>query len=132
MANRERPLSPHLSVYRWQVQMVTSILHRATGVVLTLGGLLLAWGLIALASGEASWNDFLGFARSPLGFLILFGWTWAFAYHLLNGIRHLVQDAGRATRIEQFVTTSWVAIIGSLLLTALVWMAAIMQRGGAQ
>ena len=132
MANRARPLSPHLQVYRWQVQMVTSILHRATGVVLTLGGLLLAWGLIALAAGEASWNDFIRFARSPVGFLILFGWTWAFAYHLLNGIRHLVQDMGRAVRIEQFVMTSWVAVIGSLVLTALVWLAAIMQRGGGQ
>lgn len=131
MANRERPLSPHLSVYRWQIQMVTSILHRATGVVLTLGGLLLAWGLVALAAGEASWNDFIGFARSPLGFLILFGWTWAYAYHLLNGIRHLLQDMGKAVRIEQFVTSSWVAVIGSLVLTALVWLAAIMQRGGA-
>lgn len=131
MANRERPLSPHLSVYRWQVQMVTSILHRATGVVLTLGALLLAWGLLALASGPQAWADFIGFARSPLGFLVLFGWTWAFAYHLLNGIRHLLQDMGKAVRVEQFVTSSWVAIIGSLVLTALMWAAVIAERGNA-
>ena len=131
MANRERPLSPHLTVYRWQVQMVTSILHRITGVVLTLGSLLIAWGLVALAGGEASWNDFIAFARSPLGFLILFGWTWAFAYHLLNGVRHLVQDMGKAVRVEQFVMSSWVAIIGSLVLTGLVWVAVILQRGGS-
>ena len=131
MANRERPLSPHLTVYRWQVQMVTSILHRITGVVLTLGSLLIAWGLVALAGGEASWNDFIAFARSPLGFLILFGWTWAFAYHLLNGVRHLVQDMGKAVRVEQFVMSSWAAIIGSLVLTGLVWVAVILQRGGS-
>lgn len=131
MANRERPLSPHLTVYRWQVQMVTSILHRITGVVLTLGSLLIAWGLVALAGGEAAWNDFIAFARSPLGFLILFGWTWAFAYHLLNGVRHLVQDMGKAVRVEQFVMSSWVAIIGSLVLTGLVWVAVILQRGGS-
>lgn len=131
MANRERPLSPHLSVYRWQVQMVTSILHRATGVVLTLGALLIAWGLLALASGPAAWADFIGFARSPLGFLVLFGWTWAFAYHLLNGIRHLLQDMGKAVRVEQFVTSSWVAIIGSLVLTALMWAAVIAERGNS-
>ena len=131
MANRERPLSPHLTVYRWQVQMVTSILHRITGVVLTLGSLLIAWGLVALAGGEAAWNDFIAFARSPLGFLILFGWTWAFAYHLLNGVRHLVQDMGKAVRVEQFVMSSWAAIIGSLVLTGLVWVAVILQRGGS-
>lgn len=131
MANRERPLSPHLTVYRWQVQMMTSILHRATGVVLTFGSLLVAWGLIALSAGEGAWNDFIGFARSPVGFLILFGWTWAFAYHLLNGIRHLVQDAGKAVQIKQFVLSSWIAVIGSLVLTVVLWVAVILQRGGA-
>ena len=86
MANRERPqerpLSPHLQVYRWQVQMVTSILHRATGVILTLGSLLVVWALLALAAGPERWAQFADCARSPLGFIVLFGWSWALALAL--------------------------------------------------
>ena len=131
MANPQRPLSPHLQVYRWQVQMVTSILHRVTGMVLAAGSLMIAWGLVALAAGPGPWAGFTGFARSAIGFLILFGWSWALAYHLLNGIRHLVQDAGYAYPIQAFVRNSWISIFGSLVLTALVWVVAMMQRGGA-
>ncbi len=131
MANRERPLSPHLQVYRWQVQMVTSILHRATGVVLSVGSLLVVCGLLSLAKGPEAWAHFTAFARSGFGFLIMFGWSWSLAYHLLNGIRHLMQDAGMGYRIEQFVRSSWISIIGSLVLTALIWMAAMMQGGAA-
>ena len=131
MAYRERPLSPHLQVYRWQVQMVSSILHRATGVVLSLGSLLLAWGLVALASGAEAWNDFTDLARSPLGFLILFGWTWSLAYHLLNGIRHLLQDMGIAVGVPEFVKSAWVSIIGSLVVTAIIWVLAMQKWGGA-
>ncbi|MFZ5657972.1 MAG: succinate dehydrogenase, cytochrome b556 subunit [Pseudomonadota bacterium] len=131
MAYRERPLSPHLQVYRWQVQMVSSILHRATGVVLSLGSLLIAWGLVALASGAEAWADFAGFARSPVGFLVLFGWTWALAYHLLNGIRHLLQDMGIAVAVPAFVRSAWIAIVGSLVVTAAIWLLAMQQWGGA-
>lgn len=131
MANRERPLSPHLQVYRWQVQMVTSILHRATGVVLSLGNLLIVCGLLSLAAGPESWAHFTAFTRSVLGFLIMFGWSWAMAFHLINGIRHLVQDAGLGYRIESFIRSSWISVIGSLVLTALIWMAAMTQGGGA-
>ncbi|MEI2430342.1 MULTISPECIES: succinate dehydrogenase, cytochrome b556 subunit [Lysobacter] len=131
MANRERPLSPHLQVYRWQVQMATSILHRATGVILSIGALLIAWALTALAAGPDAWASFIACARSPLGFLILFGWTWAFAYHLLNGIRHLVQDAGFGFKVQTFIRSSWTSVIGSLVLTALIWIVAMMSRGGA-
>lgn len=126
-----RPLSPHLQVYRWQVQMVTSILHRATGVVLTLGSLLLVWGLLALAAGPAQWAQFSDLARSPLGFVVLFGWSWAFAFHLVNGIRHLLQDAGLGYAVDAFVRNSWICVIGSLVLTALIWLAAMSQWGGA-
>ena len=129
MANHQRPLSPHMQVYRWQVQMVTSILHRTTGIILAVGSLLMAWALVALAAGPEQFADFSAVARSPLGFLVLFGWTWAFAYHLINGIRHLVQDAGYAYSIPDFVRNSWVSVIGSLVLTALVWGAALV--GGA-
>jgi len=131
MANRERPLSPHMQVYRWQVQMVTSILHRATGIILVLGSLLMVCAFLSLAAGPEAWARFSAFARSGLGFLILFGWTWALAYHLLNGIRHLIQDAGWGYRIETFVRNSWIAVVGSLIVTALIWLAAMLQRGGA-
>ncbi|GAB3385242.1 succinate dehydrogenase, cytochrome b556 subunit [Lysobacter fragariae] len=128
---RERPLSPHLQVYRWQVQMVTSIIHRATGVVLVAGSFLIVAGLLALAAGPDEWARFSDCARSGLGFLILFGWSWALAYHLINGIRHLLQDAGYGYAIEAFVRNSWVSIIGSMVLTAIIWGLAIAQRGGA-
>ena len=129
--SRERPLSPHLQVYRWQVQMVTSILHRATGVILVLGSLLIVCALLALAAGPQEWSGFSQFTRSPLGFLILFGWSWALSFHLINGIRHLVQDAGLGYQVETFIRSSWVSVIGSLVLTALIWLIAMAQRGGA-
>lgn len=118
---RQRPLSPHLQVYRWQVQMVTSILHRATGIALVAGALGMVWGLVALAAGPASWADFTACVGSALGQVVLFGFSWALAYHLLNGIRHLVQDAGAGFDIPDFVRSSWVSIIGSVLLVALAW-----------
>ena len=129
MHNPARPLSPHLQVYRWQVQMVTSILHRATGVVLSLGSLLIAAGLIALASGEASWNSLRACAASWLGLVVRIGWSWALAFHLINGIRHLLQDAGWGYAISTFVRNSWISVIGSLLLTVAIWVVVI-ARGG--
>lgn len=111
--------------------MVTSILHRGTGIVLTLGSLLIVWGLVALAAGPEQWSDFSGFARSPLGFLVLFGWSWSLAFHLINGVRHLAQDAGYAFDIKGFILNSWISIFGSLLLTAIIWLVAMMQWGNA-
>ena len=131
MAYRERPLSPHLQVYRWQVQMVSSILHRATGVILSLGSLLIAWGLVALASGSDAWTTFAHAATSPLGFLVMFGWSWALSFHLLSGIRHLLQDMGVGVAVPAFVNSAWVAIIGSLVLTAVIWVLAMQKWGGA-
>ena len=129
MQNPARPLSPHLQVYRWQVQMVTSILHRATGIVLSVGSLLIAYGMIALATGEASWNEVRDCAGSVLGMLVLIGWSWALAFHLINGIRHLLQDAGWGYAITTFVRNSWISVIGSFVLTAAIW-AVVLARGG--
>lgn len=111
--------------------MVTSILHRATGVVLVLGSVLIVCALLSLAAGPQEWSEFSRFARSGLGFLLLFGWSWALAFHLINGIRHLVQDAGWGYSIDSFIRSSWVSVVGSMLLTALIWAIAITQRGGA-
>ncbi|HEY4556068.1 MAG TPA: succinate dehydrogenase, cytochrome b556 subunit [Lysobacter sp.] len=131
MANRPRPLSPHLQVYRWQIQMVVSILNRVTGVILAAGSLLFAYGLVALAAGAEPWARFVELARSPLGFVVLFGWTWALAFHTLGGLRHLWQDTGRGFPIASVIRSSWMTVIGSLLLTALVWVVAIMQGNNA-
>ena len=121
MATRQRPLSPHLQVYRWQIQMVTSILHRATGVVLAFGALLIAAALLALMLGPEAWQCVTGLAGSWFGLAFLFAWSWAFAYHLCNGIRHIVQDFGHGYRIASFVRSSWMSVIASLLLTGLIW-----------
>jgi succinate dehydrogenase / fumarate reductase cytochrome b subunit len=109
--------------------MVTSILHRATGIALAVGTLLVMWGLLALAGGEASFSQFKTCVGSPVGLVLLFGWSWALFYHLCNGIRHLVQDAGAGYAISQFVRSSWLSVIGSLVLTVLVW--AYVMTGGA-
>ncbi len=130
MATRERPLSPHLQVYRWQIQMATSILHRATGIFLSVGALIIAGGLLALMMGPESWNCFTGLAGAWYGQLFLFAWTWAFAYHLCNGIRHVVQDFAIGFSIAAFVRSSWMSVIVSLVITALVW-AYVLVSGGA-
>src|SRR5271169_6259674 len=89
-----RPLSPHLQIYRWPVTMATSITHRATGVALSAGTLLLAWWLIATASGPEAFATFQNLAANPIGEIVLLGFVWSLAFHLLNGIRHLAWDLG--------------------------------------
>lgn len=125
-----RPLSPHLSIYRWQIQMVTSILHRASGVALAFGTILLCLALVALAAGPESFAQVRGFCASWIGLLLLFGWSWALSFHLLNGIRHLLQDIGLGFRIAQFVRNGWLATIGSFVLTVAIW-ACVFAQGGA-
>jgi succinate dehydrogenase / fumarate reductase cytochrome b subunit len=129
MATRPRPLSPHLQVYRWQIQMVTSIVHRTTGIILAVGALLIAAALPALASGPEAWDCVRDLAGSWFGLAVLFGWTWAFAFHLLNGIRHLVQDAGFGFSIPAFVRNGWLSVIGSLFLTGVIC-GAVAAKGG--
>ncbi|HEY0231721.1 MAG TPA: succinate dehydrogenase, cytochrome b556 subunit [Dokdonella sp.] len=126
-----RPLSPHLSIYRWQIQMVTSIIHRATGIALAAGTILLCVALLALAAGPEPYAKVQAFCASWIGLILLFGWTWSLAFHLLNGIRHLLQDVGLGYLPAQFVRNSWLAVAGSLVLTALVWACVFAQRGGA-
>ena len=129
MHNPARPLSPHLQVYRWQVQMVTSILHRATGIALAVGGLGLVYALMALASGPERWAAFTALAGSVSGKLVLFGFSWAFAFHLINGVRHLMQDAGHGFAIPDFVRSSWASIIGSVVLVVVAWAYVLMHWG---
>lgn len=131
MADTQRPLSPHLQIYKRQVQMMTSIVHRATGIALAVGSLVVVAGLIHLAAGEESFNHFRSVAGSPVGMILLLGWSWALFYHLCNGIRHLIQDAGVGYEIPQFVRSSWLSVAGSVVLTALVWAYVLMQGGAA-
>ena len=130
MAEKQRPLSPHLQIYSKQVQMMSSITHRATGIALAVGGLLVVCGLLQLAAGEESFNRFKGIIGSPVGMVLLFGWSWSLFYHLCNGIRHLIQDAGFGYEISQFVRSSWLSIAGSIVLTIATW-AWVMMAGGA-
>jgi len=124
-----RPLSPHLQIYRKQIQMVSSLLHRATGIILFMGSLLAAAALVALASGPEAWACVTGLARTWYGLVVLLGWTWSLAYHWLNGARHLLQDAGFGFSIARFVSNSWISVIGSLLITAGIWVL-VCSRGG--
>lgn len=125
MANGSRPLSPHLSIYRPQLTSALSIMHRITGVALNIGTLLLAWWLIAAATGPESFAVVQGFLGSWFGMLILFGWTWALMYHLCNGIRHLVWDAGYWLELPQVYLTGWIVVGASFGLTLLVWIAGL-------
>ncbi|MEO8809327.1 MAG: succinate dehydrogenase, cytochrome b556 subunit [Rhodanobacter sp.] len=130
MADSQRPVSPHLQIYKRQVQMMTSITHRATGIALSVGSLLVVWGLVQLAAGEENYDHFRHLIGSPVGLILLFGWSWSLFYHLCNGIRHLIQDAGFGYEIAQFVRSSWLSIAGSVVLTVLVW-AYVLTAGGA-
>ena len=102
--------------------MVVSILHRATGVALSFAGLgLLTWWLYALASGGDSYASFTKAATHPLGLVVLVGLTWIFFQHLLSGIRHLIMDSGQGFELGVNKTLAILTIVGSLLLTALLW-----------
>ena len=102
--------------------MVVSILHRATGVALSFAGLgLLTWWLYALASGGDSYASFTKAATHPLGLVVLVGLTWSFFQHLLSGIRHLIMDSGQGFELGVNKTLAILTIVGSLLLTALLW-----------
>lgn len=120
-ARRERPLSPHLSIYRPPISMVMSIVHRITGGALYFGTLLLAWWLVAVAMGREALDTFNTVAGSLPGRLVLLGYTWALIHHMLGGLRHLLWDTGRGFDKASIKRLSWLTVLGSLVLTALVW-----------
>ena len=109
--------------------MVTSILHRGTGMALAVGMLAMVCGLLSLAAGPERWDAFAACVGSPFGKIVLFGFSWALAFHLINGIRHLVQDAGYGWSIPEFVRSSWISIIGSVVLVVVVWGVVLTQWG---
>jgi succinate dehydrogenase / fumarate reductase cytochrome b subunit len=117
-----RPLSPHLQIYKWQWTMTLSILHRITGIVLTVGTLLLVYWLVAAAAGPAEFAQAQALIDHWIGRLLLFGWSLALFYHLFSGIRHLVWDTGRGFELRTAATSGYIVVLLSLVVTALVWL----------
>jgi succinate dehydrogenase / fumarate reductase cytochrome b subunit len=120
-----RPLSPHMTIYRWPVTMMTSITHRITGMGLALGAVILAWWLVSISNGPEGFQSFHAVADNPVGLLVLFGLTWSLIYHFLNGVRHLAWDMGYGfdKRIAErnSVIIFALSIIGALAVFALGW-----------
>lgn len=121
----ERPLSPHLGIYRWQVTNSLSILHRATGVALSLGLIVLVAWLVALASGPASYAETLGVLGTGWFKLPLIGWAFCFFYHFANGIRHLFWDVGMGFEPGQIRASGWAVIVAALAATGVYGILAI-------
>ena len=122
MASNNRPLSPHLQVYKPQLTTFMSITHRATGIALAVGTLMLVFWLIAAATGETAFNEVQAFLGSIVGRLLLLGWSFALFYHLCNGLRHLFWDAGKGFEIETAYMTGHIVIAASILLTIGAWL----------
>lgn len=116
-----RPLSPHLQVWKWSLTMAMSILHRASGIALAVGTLMLVWMLVAAASGQNSFDTFRNFAQSIIGQIMLFGWTGALYFHMLSGIRHLIMDAGYLLNIQNTDRASKIIIVLAIALTMGTW-----------
>lgn len=124
MSNHGRPLSPHISIYRWPITMILSILHRATGIAMAVGLIVLVAWLFDAASGPEAYAVFQSVMGSLVGKLLLVAWSMAFFYHLSNGIRHLVWDTGRGMEKDAANRSSWVVVVSTLVLTAIFWWAA--------
>lgn len=124
-----RPLSPHLKVYRFTISLTMSILHRITGAALYFGTALLAWWLISIAQGEKYYNFVNSILGSPIGKLVLFGYTWVLIHHMLGGLRHLYWDTGRGFSLGSIDRLAWLNIVGSVLLTLVIWGVALFTRG---
>ena len=121
MSTPDRPLSPHLSVYRWPITMTLSILHRGTGIAMSVGLIVLAAWLVAAASGADQYTQINALLSTLVGRLLLIGWSFAFFYHLANGIRHLVWDTGRGLEKHQANASAWFVLAASITLTAVFW-----------
>jgi len=123
MSNNGRPLSPHLSIYRWPITMTMSILHRATGVAMSVGFIVLAGWLFDAAMGAETYTAMLSYLDTTVGKLLLMGWSFAFFFHLANGVRHLVWDSGRGFEITTANASAWIVLLLAIVLTALFWWA---------
>jgi succinate dehydrogenase / fumarate reductase cytochrome b subunit len=127
--NPSRPLSPHLTIWRWGPHMLVSILHRITGIGLaTVGAAAFVWWLAAAATGADSYKYFASWATSWLGILVAVGLTWAFFQHTLSGLRHFVMDSGAGYELNRNKFWAVMTLAGSLVLTAFSWLYIVVMR----
>ncbi len=125
-----RPLSPHLSIWKWQVHAVVSMTHRITGNAMAMGAMLLfLWWLIAAATGPEAYLVFLRVAHSWFGILVGVGFTWTFFQHMCSGIRHLIMDTGQGFELGTSKLLATGAFVVSVLLTALTWATIYFTKG---
>jgi succinate dehydrogenase / fumarate reductase cytochrome b subunit len=129
---KPRPLSPHLQIYKPMLTMMMSIVHRITGGALYFGTLLVAWWLIAAASGPSAYTTFETFIGSMIGRLILFGYTWALIHHMLGGLRHLIWDLGYGFEPTEREVLAVATLIGSIGLTIALWAVGTIALGGGR
>ena len=129
---KQRPLSPHLQVYRPMLTMMMSIVHRLTGGALFFGMLLLVWWLIAAASGPNAYAKVQWFLETLLGRLILFGYTWALIHHMLGGIRHFIWDLGYGFGEAERERLAVATLAGSTGLTVVLWVVGYLLMGGVR
>lgn len=122
MAQPSRPLSPHLLIYKPQITMVMSIMHRITGVGMYFGMALIAWWLTAAAMGQGALNSFNFVMANWFGQLILFGFTWSLFHHMLGGIRHFIWDFGHGFSEGMRFGMAWFTLIGGFVLAVIVWL----------
>jgi succinate dehydrogenase / fumarate reductase cytochrome b subunit len=122
--NTDRPLSPHLQVYSWQLTMVLSIFHRGTGIFLMAGIPVLVLWLYMLQSGERNYSHAMEYLAHPVGRLLLLGWTFSIFYHLCNGVRHLFWDIGKGYEISTLYRSGVAVVVVSILMTLATWLCA--------
>jgi succinate dehydrogenase / fumarate reductase cytochrome b subunit len=130
--SKNRPLSPHLSIYKPTLTMMMSIVHRATGAALYAGTLLLVWWLLAAASGPNAYAKVQWFMATFIGRLILFGYSWALIHHMFGGIRHFIWDTGHGFGATQRERLVWAGLIGSIAATIVLWIVGYAVMGGAR
>jgi succinate dehydrogenase cytochrome b subunit len=131
METSQRPLSPHLQIYRFQLTSVLSITHRATGIALTLGTLILVYWLLAAASGAEAYASAQQLLGSWVGRIVLLGFSFALFFHLCNGIRHLFWDAGVGFELKTAYASGTAVVVVSIALTIIAWALAYAMRGSA-
>tara|TARA_B100001057_G_scaffold296080_1_gene296204 strand:- start:1921 stop:2319 length:399 start_codon:yes stop_codon:yes gene_type:complete len=121
----QRPLSPHIQIYRWTLTMALSIMHRATGIALYAGTVILAVWLMSVATGPEAFSWVKGFFSHWFGRLVLFGYSWALFHHMLGGIRHFIWDFGLAFDLKSVETLARISAAAPLFLTGATWLTAV-------
>lgn len=130
MATDNRPISPHLQIYRPQLTSLLSVTHRGTGIFLSIGTIMLVYWISAIADGPQSYADVQSYLGSIIGRLLLLGWTFSLFFHLCNGVRHLFWDVGLGYELKTTYASGWITLIVSVVLTVMSWLSGYHQLGG--